>query len=62
MPARCHQKNFKDFILRLTDRTEDYHKLGHEDVRNHPLLQDMALPPCGDTAEAMQWMNSLGDD
>jgi hypothetical protein len=59
-------EEIKDFILRLTDRTEDYHKLGHEDVRNHPLLQDMALPPCGDTAdntaEAMQWMNSLGDD
>jgi len=55
-------EEMKDFVLRLTDRTDDYHKLGHEDVRNHPLLQDMALPPCGDTAEAMQWMNSLGDD
>jgi len=52
----------KDFILRLTNRSKDCQQLSHEDVRNHPLLRSMALPPHNDTAGIMQWLRSLGDD
>jgi len=53
-------EEMKDFVLRLTDRTDDYHKLGHEDVRNHPLLQDMALPPYGGAFEVvLQWLRNF---
>jgi len=55
-------EDIKDFILRLTDRSDDYQQLSHEDVRSHALLQDMALPCHNNTAQVMQWLRSLGDD
>jgi len=54
--------DLKDLILRLTDRSDDYQQLSHEDVRSHALLQDMALPPHNNTAETMRWLHSLRDD
>jgi len=55
-------EDIKDLILRLTDRREDCQHLSHEDVRSHPLLQTMGLPPYDNTAEVVQWLYSLGDD
>jgi len=57
-------EDIKDFILRLTDRSDDpdREELSHEDVRGHRLLQDMTLPSHDNTTEVMLWLGSLGDD